>query len=170
MHIGAIVDLETYRVWLIKLVGVKNAILSPILGVLMVGGLVTCLVSTMSGCVPEVKAGFDSPAPSKRIDAIVDASALEDDESLYKLVEKLRSSSPSERMFAISSLEHRTGTRLGYDHAAPAWQRVEAYLRWVDYLEERGISTNGLIDESNESGEDDNEEASEQPMVKEASG
>lgn len=94
----------------------------------------------LAGCLPEPKVGFDSPAPSKRLDAIVQASELEDDESLVKLVEKLRSHAPAERMFAIRSLEKRTGTTLDYDHAAPHWQRVEAYNRWLDWLETRGIT------------------------------
>ncbi len=101
--------------------------------------LVLALI-TLWGCIPEAKPGFDSPAPSKRLDAIVNASSLEDDESLVKLVEKLRSPDPVERMFAIRSLEIRTGETLGYDHAAEHWQRLGAYTRWLEYLErERGI-------------------------------
>lgn len=114
------------------------------------GIVIGCGLSTMSGCLPATKTGFDSPAPSKRIDAIVDASALEDDESLVKLVEKLRSNAPSERMFAIRSLEIRTGETLGYQHSAHDWQRVEAVGRWIEYLNEQGISTANMTDPSNE--------------------
>ncbi len=105
-------------------------------------GLTASLLCGMllAGCLPDPRVGFDSPAPSKRLDAIVQASELEDDESLVKLVEKLRSHAPAERMFAIRSLEKRTGTTLSYDHAAPHWQRVEAYNRWLDWLETRGIA------------------------------
>lgn len=92
-----------------------------------------------AGCFPRPEVGFDSPAPSKRLDAIVEASRLEDDESLIKLVEKLRSLVPTERMFAIRSLEVRTGETLGYDHAAPHWERIDAYNRWLFWLQERGI-------------------------------
>ena len=98
------------------------------------------LAALLPGCLPETKPGFDSPAPSKRLDAIVQASELEDDESLVKLVEKLRSPVPSERMFAIRSLEIRTGETLGYDHAAEHWQRVDAYNRWLDWLEAHNIT------------------------------
>lgn len=97
------------------------------------------LVMLVPGCLPETKPGFDSPAPSKRLDAIVDASRLEDDESLVKLVEKLRSPAPAERMFAIRSLEIRTSETLGYDHAAEHWQRIAAYNRWLGWLEQQGI-------------------------------
>lgn len=94
----------------------------------------------LAGCLPDPKVGFDSPAPSKRLDAIVQASELEDDESLVKLVEKLRSHAPAERMFAIRSLQARTGETLDYHHAAPHWQRVAAYNRWVHELQSRGIN------------------------------
>lgn len=93
----------------------------------------------VAGCLPEIKPGFDSSAPSKRLDAIVDASRLEDHESLVKLVEKLRSRVPAERMFAIRSLEIRTGQTLGYDHAAEHWERIAAYNRWFDWLSEQGV-------------------------------
>lgn len=95
----------------------------------------------LPGCLPETKPGFHSPAPSKRLDAIVQASELEDTESLVKLVEKLRSHAPAERMFAIRSLEIRTGQTLGYDHAAEHWQRVAAYNRWLQWLHEQDITT-----------------------------
>lgn len=90
-------------------------------------------------CVPEPKGGFDSPAPSKRLEAIAQASQREDNDSLVQLVEKLRSSDPAERMLAIRALEERTGETLGYDHAAPHWERIEAYNRWLEYLQNRGI-------------------------------
>lgn len=102
--------------------------------------VISVLCTLPAGCLPETKPGFDSPAPSKRLDAIVDASHLEDDESLVKLVEKLRSQAPAERMFAIRSLEIRTGQTLGYDHAAEHWQRIEAYNRWLTWLQDQGIS------------------------------
>jgi len=106
----------------------------------------------MSGCIT-VEPGFDSPAPSKRLDAIVDASTLEDDESLVKLVEKLRSFDPAERMFAIRSLEIRTGKTMGYDHASPDWERIEAFGRWIEYLDEQGIDTVGLANDETEATE-----------------
>ena len=108
----------------------------------MVGGISLFLVS---GCIPESKIGFDSPTPSKRLDAIVDATRLEDDESLLKLVEKLRSQVPTERMFAIRALEKRTGETFGYDHAGQDWQRLEAYGRWLEHLEEQGIETDSIV-------------------------
>ncbi len=119
----------------------------------MTCGVVIVVLGSVSGCIPESKPGFDSPAPSKRLDAIVDASSLEDDESLVKLVEKLRSYDPAERMFAIRSLEIRTGKTLGYDHASPDWERIEAFGRWIEYLDEQGIETVGLVNDETEAAE-----------------
>jgi hypothetical protein len=94
----------------------------------------------LAGCLPEPKVGFDSPAPSKRLDAIVQAAELEDDDSLVRLVEKLRSHAPAERMFAIRSLETRTGETLGYNHADSHWKRIEAYNRWLEWLTTGGFA------------------------------
>ena len=87
-------------------------------------------IGVTGGCIPEPEVSFDSPAPTKRIDAIARASRQEDRGSLVKLVEKLGSSDPVERMLAIRSLERREGETLGYDHAAPKWERLEAIERW----------------------------------------
>ena len=138
----------------------------------LLGLVLTALM--LPGCIPEAKPGFDSPAPSKRIDAIVNASTLKDDESLVKLVEKLRSPDPAERMFAIRSLEIRTGQTFGYDHAAEHWKRIEAYNRWVRYLEQdRGIQVPGAMkdqemgvkDDDHPNGEEDEQH---QPMEENA--
>ena len=91
----------------------------------------------IGGCLPEAKVAFDSPAPSKRLDAIAQASQEEDQESRIQLVEKLGSTDPAERMLAIRSLEQREGTTLGYHHAAPHWERLEAIQRWREHI---GIS------------------------------
>ena len=101
-----------------------------------VGALLLGLTAIGAGCQP-IQTGFDSPAPTKRIDAIVRASELDDTESLGKLIEQLESEDPAARMLAIRALETRTGTTLGYDHAAPRWERIEAVNRWIEYLNEQ---------------------------------
>ena len=87
----------------------------------------------MGGC-PSPQIGFDSPAPSKRLDAIAHAAQKEDQESRIQLVEKLGSTDPAERMLAIRALEQREGTTLEYEHAAPQWERLEAIERWRAYI------------------------------------
>ncbi len=140
--------------------GGRQCMIAGVIGVLVLG------LGSVSGCIPESKPGFDSPAPSKRLDAIVNASSLEDDESLVRLVEKLRSFDPAERMFAIRSLEIRTGETFGYDHAAQDWQRLEAFDRWIEYLEEQGIETSALTDEGDEG--DAGEGVEKKPMEQDA--
>lgn len=99
------------------------------------------LILAMVGMVPigcvKTPVGFDSPAPSKRLDAIVAASTETDTDSLIGLVEALSSTEPAARMLAIRSLERRTGQTLGYEHAGPIWQRREAVNRWVDFVEQQ---------------------------------
>ena len=87
----------------------------------------------LGGC-PSPKIGFDSPAPTKRLDAIALAAQEDDQESRIQLVEKLGSTDPAERMLAIRALEQREGTTLDYDHAAPQWERLEAIERWRDRI------------------------------------
>jgi len=129
----------------------------------------TLVIGSVSGCLPETKPGFNSPAPSKRLDAIVEASTLEDDESLVKLVEKLRSHDPAERMFAIRSLEIRTNETMEYDHAAAAWKRVEAVDRWIEYLNDRGIETSAFMDDGEKDQNDPMEQDTEAELSSEHS-
>ncbi|MEQ9207725.1 MAG: hypothetical protein RLN78_10195 [Phycisphaerales bacterium] len=99
---------------------------------LRVAGLIGTLIGVplvFAGCMSP-KIGFDSPAPNKRLDAIALAAQEDDQESLVQLVKKLSSHDPSERMLAIRALEKREGTTLGYDHAAPRWERLEAINKW----------------------------------------
>lgn len=107
------------------------------------------LIGTLSGvalvCVGcmSPKIGFDSPAPNKRLDAIALAAEEDDQESLVQLVKTLSSVDPSERMLAIRALEKREGMTLGFDHAAPKWERLEAINRWREYI--------GLSDDDDDS-------------------
>ena len=102
---------------------------------LRMSGLIGTLLSMLilGGCL-KTKVGFDSPAPSKRLEAIAHSSQESDDLSRAQLVEKLSSLDPAERMLAIRALESREGTTLGYDHAAPQWERLEAVERWRVYI------------------------------------
>lgn len=97
---------------------------------------VVCVVGSgaMVGCFPDAPVSFDSPAPNRRLDAIAQAGSQDDAVSLVALVEKLSATDPAERMLAIRALERREGTTLGYDHAAPEWERIEAIQRWRERL------------------------------------
>ena len=102
-------------------------------------GTLPVVLLVLGGC-PNPQVGFDSPAPSKRLDAIAQSSQENDPESLVKLVEKLGSTDPAERMLAIRALEKREGTTLGYNHSAPKWERLEAIERWNERI---GLSGSG---------------------------
>lgn len=104
----------------------------------MLCGTICCTV--LHACAE--KAGFDAPSPSRRLDAIVQASGNDaDPRSLYRLVEQLDSQDPAARMLAVRALESRTGTTLGYNHTDPDWERQEAIERWIKYLEQGGIGS-----------------------------
>ncbi len=89
-----------------------------------------------AGCFPTLEADFDSPAPAKRLDAIVDAAAHDDRSSIPPLIEMLDSDDPAERMLAFRALERISdGLTFGYRYADPEWQRQESINRWVEWAE-----------------------------------
>ena len=105
------------------------------------------------GCL-KVQEGFDSPSPSKRLDAIAQSAVQDDQESRVQLVEMLSSTDQTERMLAIRALEKREGTTLDYNHAAPQWERLEAIERWREYIELSDESTeNTAFTDEMESGD-----------------
>lgn len=115
------------------------SIRSRVSAIALAGGLLT-----MTGC-PSAKTAFDSPAPSKRLDAIVDAAAKNDRSSYRQLVDMLGSDDPVERMLAIRALERITHQTLGYRHQDPEWKRLESVNRWEQWLEstESGLTESG---------------------------
>ncbi len=119
--------------------GARPASRPPVRAATLVG---TALAAALSGCFPSQPASFDSPSPSKRLDAIVLASGKDaDPRSLPRLVEQLDSQDPAARMLAIRALENRTGTTLGYIHTDPEWKRQESIERWLNFLESGGLNT-----------------------------
>ncbi len=98
----------------------------------------------LSGCFPSLDPAFDSPAPSKRLDAIVDAAAQDDRSTIAPLIDKLDSDDPAERMFAIRALERISGGRtFGYRYADPEWLRRDSVNRWVEWAESEFADTRG---------------------------
>lgn len=94
---------------------------------------------TPGGCMPTEKAGFDASSPSRRLDAIVQASGSESDPAtIARLIEQLDSQDAAARMLAIRALESRTGETKGYIHTDPEWKRQVAVDRWVKSLEMGG--------------------------------
>jgi hypothetical protein len=78
---------------------------------------------------------FDSPDPGARLYAITDAARTDNKASIPALIASLDSDDPAVRMFAIRTLEKFTGQTLGYDHAAPEWERKPAVDRWINWYQ-----------------------------------
>ena len=90
------------------------------------------LVCLAAGCAyPPV--GWDSPDPAARLEMIRVAGRDNDRAAIPRLIESLQHDDPVVRMWAIRTLEQMTGQTLGYDYAAPEWERrdrVEAWAQW----------------------------------------
>ncbi len=96
------------------------------------GFLLTCAtVFSLGGCVdPVSRAGIQSSDAGTRILAIKAAGDARDRSAVPLLVDRLDDEDDAVRFFAILALERITGTRMGYDFAAPSSQRVAAIDRW----------------------------------------
>jgi hypothetical protein len=92
------------------------------------------MLLTISGCAP-VPVGFDAPSELRRMDAVVEAAQTDDrsPETIRSIIEQLDSFDPAMRMISIRTLERFTGQTLGYDYAAPSWERGLAVDRWVKW-------------------------------------
>lgn len=79
--------------------------------------------------------GFDSPEPASRLYAVTEAARTEDRSSIPSLIALLDSDDPAVRLYSIQALQKLTGQTLGYDHAAPEWERKAAVDRWIDWYQ-----------------------------------
>lgn len=93
---------------------------------------------TVAGCMPPIPAGFDSPDPAMRLEAIASAGESRDPSAVPDLIEQLESTDPGARLLAIRALERITGETFGYDYAAPLWERAEAVDRWRRWAHQPG--------------------------------
>jgi HEAT repeat protein len=88
------------------------------------------ILLTAPGCAEEVS--FASDEPNARIRAIQQAAAEDDHSAIPSLITLLDSDDPAQRMLSINTLQKFTGETLGYDYAAPEYQRAPAVQRWRD--------------------------------------
>jgi hypothetical protein len=117
---------------------------------------VILILAIASGCSP-VPVGFDSPAKTKRMDAIVQATAEHDTrpQTIAAIIRQLDSHDPAVRFLAIKSLERLTGHTHGYDFADTQWDREPAVQNWVrwfheTYPEDHSPRTDDLADRTYE--------------------
>jgi len=107
-----------------------------------VGALALPLALMTPGCMPTERAGFDASSPSRRLDAIVQASGPDSEPgSLARLIEQLDSQDAAARMLAIRALESRTGETKGFNHTDPEWKRQAAIDRWIVSLESGDLAS-----------------------------
>lgn len=80
------------------------------------------------------QANFQSENAGDRILAIRQAGEAKDRKAVPQIVDRLDDEDDGVRFFAILALERITGTRLGFDYAAPHPARYAAVARWRDYV------------------------------------
>ena len=88
----------------------------------------------MCSCSPVIRPSLNSSDPQARINAVIEAAKSHDEAAVPQLVDLLDDDDAAVRFFTILALERITGTRKGYDYAAPAWERAAAVDRWRDWL------------------------------------
>jgi len=92
-------------------------------------------IACASGCIPKGEISLTSRNPGDRIRAAVRAAQSNNTKAIPGLIEMLDSDDPAARLVAIEALARITGQRLGYDWAAPEYERMEATDRWVDWYD-----------------------------------
>ena len=102
-----------------------------------------------AGCIPPIPEGFDSPDPAMRLQAIAEAGRHRDPSAVPDLIEQLESTDPGARLMAIRALERITGETLGYDYAAPLWERGNAVVRWRRWYRQHAATDGTPIPPSN---------------------
>ena len=94
--------------------------------------LIGCLPSEQHPTQADLHA-TDTPA---RVPAIVNAAEDDEKATLRELVHALTDKDPAVRLFAIQSLEQRTGQTLDYRYYESAEKRQAATDRWHAWIEE----------------------------------
>lgn len=105
---------------------------SAVLPILLLG--VLCIL----GCLPSQqrpnKADLRANDTPTRVPAIVGASDTDQDDSVPELIHALSDKDPAVRLFAIQSLQARTGQTLDYRYYEAADKRQAAINRWHEWL------------------------------------
>ena len=98
-------------------------------------------VIPLAGCLPSsqppAKTGFHAPDTVGRVPALVNAAESDDENALPELVRALSDEDAAVRLFAIRSLEQRTGQTLGYRYYDTDERRQDATARWHAWLQEQ---------------------------------
>ena len=91
-----------------------------------------------AGCLPSqqapANADFRAPDAASRVPALVGAADQDDADTLAELVHALSDDDAAVRLFAIQSLQSRTGESFGYRYYDAGDKRQAAANRWHDWL------------------------------------
>ena len=97
-----------------------------------------------AGCLPSqqepVKSDLRAADTPSRVPAIVSAADTDDQPTLTELVHALSDKDPAVRLFAIQSLQARTGQSFDYRYYDDKDKRQPAIDRWHDWLSDQGLS------------------------------
>ena len=99
--------------------------------------VLSCAVLMAVGaCAPpagDVVQRLEDRAPLTRVRAISEITRARQTDLIPKLVDRLEDMDSAVRFAAILALEDLTGSRLGYDYAAPQSKRAEAVAAWREF-------------------------------------
>ena len=90
----------------------------------------------VGACAPpagDVVQRLEDHDPLTRIRAITEITRARQTDLIPKLVDRLEDNDSAVRFAAILALEDLTGSRLGYDYAAPKSKRAEAVAAWREF-------------------------------------
>ena len=111
---------------------------------LIVGNILLFALLLTAGCLPSqqdpAQADFRANDTPSRVPAIVGAAETDDEANLAELVHALADKDPAVRLFAIQSLEARTGQTLEYRYYESPDQRQPAIDRWHAWLKDQGVT------------------------------
>ena len=103
--------------------------------------LLLAVLLLATGCLPSsqppAKTGFHAPDTVGRVPALVNAADSDNENDLPELVRALSDEDAAVRLFAIRSLEQRTGQTLGYRYYDTDERRQDATARWHAWLQEQ---------------------------------
>lgn len=112
---------------------------------LAVGNILVASVAISAGCLPSeqapTRADLQATNTPAKVPAIVQAAEDSDEAVLPELIHALSDKDPAVRLFAIQSLEARTGQTLGFRYYEAHDKRQAAADRWHTWLKDQQATT-----------------------------
>lgn len=107
---------------------------------LLVGNILLLGMLVTAGCLPSqqspAKADFRATDTPSKVPAIVGAADTDDQAHLGELIHALADDDAAVRLFAIQSLQERTGQTLEFRYYESSDKRQAAIDRWHEWLGE----------------------------------